>query len=516
MQKSKWAPKAESEEVQKPSTTPLASTSEKTDARQPPAVVAAVDAIPQQQPEPQPPTYTAPVSIRRTSHAKASPIPFLELGDLVIPICYPCLTTYVQAFDNVAYDPAYDDPSIDPFAQTAGTDDLFFDDDITPIAEPVVEQNPPEVEPTEPESVPDEAPPPPTAPQATLAPHTPREPRNADRGNRGRGRGRGGRGRGRGGHVGDIRETEKKPKEGESKPAEQTTAASEHPADPKESTEAPAAPSAPTEPKEKPTHSVRGDRTLTGGLARTRLTEEQLNAKLASMRSKNEALQTAHARAEADQANFEAREAVLKKQDVERKKLLAEKQKAERQNRQQMMGEREKNRLRKLNAQGGREWDFEKEEGFSGTGEERRRGAVRGAHGGIAPSRGVDDNQHTRSLEESEDTGSMSNHRGRGRGRGGRGSRGGRGDHDGSRTQANKAREQQKPPSAADFPDLPTPTTSSQDAPKKTLDFPIKAKGAEAAQSTSAETERPGIKKQESFGIPSPMEKGSSWADEVA
>ena len=61
-------------------------------------------------------------------------------------------------------------------------------------------------------------------------------------------------------------------------------------------TGAPALPSAPT------TTSVRGDRTLTGGSKRTRLTEAELTQKLASMRDKNVALASAHARAQADAA----------------------------------------------------------------------------------------------------------------------------------------------------------------------------------------------------------------------
>ncbi|KAH5910829.1 hypothetical protein HBI89_066200 [Parastagonospora nodorum] len=328
MQKSRWAPKAE--EAEAPQTTTEKSTPPETTA----------NATSQPPPGPAPVQYTTAPTV------------------------------------SMSYEPAYDDPSIDPFAQTASTDDLFFDDDITPIAEPVVEQNPLELQVIDAEYLPEDIAPP-TAPQAHLAPHIPQGQRNPERGGRGRGRGRGARrgrggGGGGGGHVGDIRELEKKEKEQEkaakeaeaaSTPAPATTAP--EPATTTEDNDASATPDAPTEPKEKPTHSVRGDRTLTGGPARTRLTEAQLSAKLASMRSKNEALQTAHARAEADLANFEAREAVLKKKDVERKKVLAEKQKAERQNRQQMMGEREKNRLRKLNAQGGREWDFEKEEGFS-------------------------------------------------------------------------------------------------------------------------------------------------------
>jgi hypothetical protein len=183
----------------------------------------------------------------------------------------------------MTYEPAYDDPSIDPFAQTASTDDLFFDDDITPIAEPVVEQNPLEAEVIDAEYLPENTQPP-SAPQAHLAPHIPQGPR-AERGGRGRGRGRGARrGRGGGGNVGDIRELDKKAQEKEVKdakpepaPAPAEPAADSTPASAE--TEAAGTPDAPTEPKEKPTHSVRGDRRLTGGPARTRLTEDQLNAK---------------------------------------------------------------------------------------------------------------------------------------------------------------------------------------------------------------------------------------------
>ena len=350
---------------------------------------------------------------------------------------------------GASYDPVYDDPSVDPFAQTASTDDLFFDDDITPISEPVVESNPPELQASAPEFVPED-PKPPAAPQAHLAPQVPKEPRNSDRGGRGRGRGKA-RGRGRGGYNTDIRleQNDKKaadaPKEAETTTADKATT---------ENADSPSAPpSAPTEPKEKPTHSVRGDRTLTGGAARTRLTEEELNEKLANMRIKNEARQTAHARAEADKGNFEAREAVMRQQDLERKKALAEKQKAERQSRQQMMGEREKNRQRKLKAQQGREWDLEKEDGFSGFGDDRRRGATRGAHGGIAPSRpaenGFSGEQYTDSMAQSG--------RGRGRGRGGRGGgRGGRGDYEGAGSRPTEQKKHDNvPPSAADFPELP-------------------------------------------------------------
>ncbi|KAL5114504.1 hypothetical protein ACEQ8H_007594 [Pleosporales sp. CAS-2024a] len=381
-----------------------------------------------------------------------------------------------DAASTASLDPAMDP---DPFAQTASTDHLFFDDDVIPVAEPVVEQSPlaPALVDVDAAQLPDDAPP----PRAPPIPHAPQEPTAAP-----------------------------------------------------ESAHACATPPVPTEPKEKPPHSVRGDRTLTGGPARTRLTNAQLDAKLESMRSKNEALLTAHARAEADLANFEAREAVLKRKDVERKKLLAEKQRAERQNRQQMMGEREKNKQRKLNAQGGREWDLSKVDGFSGTGEEKRRGAPSGVHGAIAPSR------HTHNAVSAEpavqEEAASQNHHARGRGRGGRrgrgGGRGARDDHDGARdaTQPKRAA-QAPPPSAADFPELPLSTAhkNGNRTTPKTLHLPAKKKATTTddavAKSPPAQhtkqapdkdkDKRPALTTHNSFGLPSPMEQGRSWADDV-
>ncbi|KAF2192849.1 hypothetical protein K469DRAFT_714860 [Zopfia rhizophila CBS 207.26] len=389
------------------------------------------------------------------------------------------------------YDYNYPDASIDPFAQTAGTDDLFFDDDFTPVAEPVVEANPLDIAP-------------PTEPSTPQQPAPPRGPANDYREGRGGGRGRvrGGRRGGRGGANNESRDKEAvRDKEEDATAGDADDATSEN-----------ATTSEDTKPKElKTPQAVRGDRSATGGAKRERLTEEELNARIASIKSKNSALTAAHARAEADLANFEAREARAAQQNVERKKLAAEKQKAERQNRQQMMGEREKNRQRKLDALKGREWDNEKEEGFSGTGDERRRGAARGAYGGVAPS----SRPEAAALGEDNapDTPSHRGDRGRGRGRG-RGGRGGRGDHGGT-PKGEKARaEEQHPPSASDFPDLP-PSSAAPSEPSegpKKLDFPIKGKTAEIKTS---EPDRPGVKKQNSFGLPSPAGAGKSWADQV-
>jgi hypothetical protein len=122
--------------------------------------------------------------------------------------------------------------------------------------------------------------------------------------------------------------------------------------------------------------AVRGDRSGTGGLKKAKLTESELSERLAAIRLKNASLEAAHARAEADEQNYRERE--TQAQIDEREKL-----KKERQNRQQMIGERERNAQRKLKAMGGREWDLEKTEQ-----EEDRGGrARRGAHGGVVGER---------------------------------------------------------------------------------------------------------------------------------
>lgn len=449
----------------------------------------------------------------------------------------------------MSYDNSYSDPFMDPFAQTAGTDDLFFDDDIVPIAEPVLE---PETAPAPPEppAEPTQANPPTGLGQSRHA--IPRGPANNDRGGRGRGRGgRGGRGRGRGGSTQPTTNTSttapadalpKKDFQETNEPA--VTPAAETPTPSKD--EQPAAPPAstadtsatpppptsatkdtPSTTAAKPPTSVRGDRTLTGGPTRTRLTEDELAAKLSLMRSKNEALTAAHSRAEADAAESAAREAAAAKQSDARKKQQAERAKVDRQNRAMMMGERERNRQRKLDSLGGREWDEEKGDGFSGTGEDRGGvKAARGAHGGVAYTPRSDvENSRPKGTEWSpsengEDGHHASSQRGdRGRGRAGRargargGTRGGRGDSSSS------AQTRQHPPTAEDFPDLPSTSTpaaaasTTQDDAPKTLAFPIRTKTSEIKDAETAE--RPGVQKQSSFGLPSPMEKGKSWADQV-
>ena len=121
------------------------------------------------------------------------------------------------------------------------------------------------------------------------------------------------------------------------------------------STKTSASESTPAGPREEPPISVRGSRQATGGVRKPKLTEEQLTERMAAIQIKNANLTAAHARAEADAASFAQRE-------EEAKFASARKQKTERRDRQQMMGERERNRLRKLKAAEGREWDAEKQE----------------------------------------------------------------------------------------------------------------------------------------------------------
>jgi hypothetical protein len=151
----------------------------------------------------------------------------------------------------------------------------------------------------------------------------------------------------------------------------------------------------------------------------------------------------AHARAEADEASFQERERVA---TVKRRQELA--------NRKAMDNERERNRMRKLGAQTGREWDAEKkEEDYNG----RRGGGGsqfrRGMHGAVT---GVPRREHSDSPELLDELPHSSRDRGRGRGGRGRGrGRGGRGDY------FSHVNDRQTPQSApgisseSDFPALP-------------------------------------------------------------
>ncbi|PNS21870.1 hypothetical protein CAC42_468 [Sphaceloma murrayae] len=208
-------------------------------------------------------------------------------------------------------------------------------------------------------------------------------------------------------------------------------------------------PAAPTEPRQTKPLAVRGDRSGTGGNARTKLTEEELAAKISAIQLKNASLEAAHARAQADADSFAQRENEASKRRQE-----------ERRDRQQMMGEREKNRQRKLKAQEGREWDSEKrDEDFA----DQRRGYGRGAHGGVSGTT-LGRGGRPSTFDGPEDDGReyiYREDRGRGRGRGGRG---GRGD----------SRMQQRPqgaPQKEDFPALSSKKVD-QEANSKAISAP--------------------------------------------
>lgn len=121
--------------------------------------------------------------------------------------------------------------------------------------------------------------------------------------------------------------------------------------------------------------AVRGDRSATGGITKPKLTEEELSARLEAVKLNNARREAAHRLAEADEASFQKQEA----QEIQKRKELGVAREA-------MEKEREKNRLRKLGAQAGREWDEGKEdEPIRSPGESQYR---RGVHGGIAYSGG--------------------------------------------------------------------------------------------------------------------------------
>ncbi|KIV98808.1 uncharacterized protein PV09_08963 [Verruconis gallopava] len=424
-------------------------------------------------------------------------------------------------------EPAYTmDPLVDEFAQTRPPDDLF-DDDFTPVAESQLVYDPP-----------------PQAPAAQPEP-TFREPRysNASKGELPRGVPRGPRGRGRGsGRGANTSAAASAPKSSSNTGTASTNtqdgaAAAANGSDEAKtavdaaSTSPPA--SAPTGPAAgKPVPSVRGDRSLTGGPAKKKLTEDELNAKLAAMSLKNKALTEAHEKAQADQDAF-----------AEREKIAAEKRRIERLERQALMGEREKNRQRKLQVMSGREWDAGKnEDDFKDEG----RRARRGAHGGIAGTRhaapvgGEGDGDVPNGGDGAQRDGHEGS-RGRGRGRGGRGR--GRGDHHNHHhhhSTPHKKDVQQSVPTSADFPELPSaaPPPKTDGGLPRDLEFPLKKKAAttetparidttphkNGAAATAEENttkaaaaqgeSRPQLDKQTSFGF-SPAAEKRSWADQM-
>ncbi|KAI9858702.1 MAG: hypothetical protein M1813_007334 [Trichoglossum hirsutum] len=316
------------------------------------------------------------------------------------------------------------DPSndllVDEFAQTRAPDDLF-DDDFTPVAEPTTMT---QSQPT----------PVPSGPRASKGEHS-------HRGGRGRGRGRG-RGANEGHSEAKAESTDEKLGRKEAVPAPRGDRA------------------------------ATGDRTATGGVPKPKLTESELQARLASISLRNAALEAAHRRAEADEASFQERE----------QRELA-KRLEERANRRVLEGEREKNRQRKLKAVQGREWDAEKKEEDYTSGGRGGNTFSRGAHGsvvggrggfrnverefGTPSSRGRGDFHHTQ--RGRGDLNAPRGPRGAGRGRGGFANRG-----------APMAQSSETVPvplqGGAEFPALPSPENGYPDkkpSPPPKLTFPI-------------------------------------------
>ncbi|KAJ5173310.1 hypothetical protein N7492_005903 [Penicillium capsulatum] len=364
------------------------------------------------------------------------------------------------------------DPAIDEFAQTRGADDLF-DDEIIPVS---VEEQQAQTEVVAPEPEPESTPAPAPAVQEEQPflenqppprGETPQRGRGGDRG-RGRGRGRGKPAQGlNASRFADPAYAENTPRPKASRSKSSTNTPEPEPtsevrdASPEKSQAGAKDQEAPEEESKGDTlnangaesqrvPAVRGDRSATGGVRKPKLSEEELSRRIASAKENAAKKAAAHARAEADHASF-----------LEREQVAAKKRREELANRRVMDNERERNRQRKLNAQTGREWDFEKrEEDYNprGGGSQFRRGM----HGGVSgyTRRDFDEGGHD------EDSGAHGSP-GRGRGRGGRGSRG-RGPSRGPRGERASSRDAQKtaaaksePPTApavkneTDFPSLP-------------------------------------------------------------
>ncbi|KAF2726158.1 hypothetical protein K431DRAFT_280180 [Polychaeton citri CBS 116435] len=221
----------------------------------------------------------------------------------------------------------------DGFAQTFREDGLF--DDVVPLEETMQTRAP--------EDLFSEEFTPAAKPITENTQPTPQESRGTTR--RGRaGREGGGRGRGRGTAA---------------RAQNQRSAAQS--AEPQSQPQPQPPEGAPTGPR-RGTSTVLANREYTGGARKPKLTEEELAERMASIRLKNESLTAAHVRAEADRASFAEREEKAKKEAAQARRDADKRTKEERKDRQQMMGERERNRLRKLKAMEGREWDSDKQE----------------------------------------------------------------------------------------------------------------------------------------------------------
>lgn len=286
----------------------------------------------------------------------------------------------------------------------------------------------------------------------------------------------------------------------------------------------------------RPPSAVRGDRSATGGINKPKLTETELSARLAAAKLNNARREEAHRLAEADEASFQKREA-----------QASQKRREEGAARRAMEGEREKNRLRKLGAQRGREWDEGKEEQDT-TSSPNTSQYRRGAHGGIARRGGRQQDvydDYGRGDQDPEGSGYGYTPRG---GRSGRGrsdrSRGdtGRGRGPRGRGSSNQHHEPnpREPPHSAppklhaetEFPSLPRanpPHRSSesqsalrQEVPQKPQPAPLQSEEDTAGDGSAgtgtgtgsrvAELKDPPSQITETF---SPVGEKQSWSDQV-
>lgn len=223
-----------------------------------------------------------------------------------------------------------------------------------------------------------------------------------------------------------------------------------------------------------------------------KLTEDELSQRMAAAKLNSAKRSAAHARAEADEALFQ-----------EREKIAQEKRRMEGQNRRVMDGEREKNRMRKLNAQTGREWDKEKnDEDFKDT-RLGRGNFRRGAYGGVS----YDGNRtYGRNWAEESQQAEAESNGGRGsfapRGRGGRGK--GRSDRGRGRGDFQNANGAQTRKDAR----LPTPAIG------KETEFPALPGGDARASGTSGTKSNVSKHGETDISQPPPMTEGT-WADQV-
>lgn len=304
---------------------------------------------PVSKPEEPAPEPERPESRRKSEHTlSAAATAFAPSSPLEPP---PDVSTYDEfAQTGGQEEDLFDDVvPIEESMQTRTPDDLFGDE-FTPVEQPIVEK------PAEVPTVVAQ----PFVEQPVSQP-VPQPGRNASEGTRGKGRGRG-----RGGRKDNQGQSSQTQTEQKSEEAQAHANAPDN---------------APTGPKKETIASVRGDRRGTGGVRKPKLSETELAEKMAQIQIKNASLTAAHARAEADAASFAEREQQAKAKSEQRAK-------EERRDRQQMMGERERNRLRKLKALDGREWDMEKnEDDFSKGGKYDKKGGFAGDKGDYSDGR---------------------------------------------------------------------------------------------------------------------------------